>query len=275
MPSASSEKDGSIRELDLPDGSIPEQIAAGPGGTMWFTAHGASAIGRIGPSGHVRTFATPTPASGPFDIAAGPDGNMWFTESAANTIGRITPAGHITEFGLDPGFNVEGIAAGPDGAMWFTRFSNPDLPYPGFIGRITMTGSWTEVPSDGVGDPLGIAAGPDGNLWVTGPANDVVARVTTGFAITAYRVPGGALNVPYLIAAGPDGAMWFTENGSSESPRNVGGNKIGRITMTGRIRQFRVPTESSEPSAIAAGPQGTIWFAEQAGNKLGRIDAAG
>jgi virginiamycin B lyase len=265
------QKDGTISEFALPAGSEPEEIAAGPDGNMWFAAYGANAIGRIKPSGGVRLFAIPTPASGPFGIASGPDGNLWFTESSANTIGRITPRGTITEFHLDPGFTVEGITAGPDGAMWFTRFSNPQFPYPGFIGRITTAGSWTEVPSYGVGDPLGIVTGSDGNLWVTGPSNDVVARVGTDFSITPYRVPGGLLNVPYLIAAGTDGALWFTQNGVSEAPDNVGGNKIGRITTDGRIRQFQVPTPSSEPSGITVGPRGTVWFTEQTGNNLGRI----
>src|SRR5205823_11684927 len=136
---------------------------------------------------------------------------------AANRIGRITPTGAVTEFQLNAGFNTEGITAGPDGALWYTRFSNPQFPYPGFIGRITTSGVVTEVPSDGIGDPLGIATGPDGNLWVAGPGNDVVARVTPGFAITPYWVPGGLFNVPYLIAPDPDGAMWFTANGVSET----------------------------------------------------------
>jgi len=260
-----------VREIALPAGSEPEQIVRGPDGNFWVTLFHANSIARLTPSGDLTEIAIPTQDSGPFDITNGPDGNLWFTESRANTIGRVTPNGAITEFLLDPFFNVEGITAGPDGALWFTRFSNPEFPYPGFIGRITPDGSWREVPSDGVGDPLGIATGPDGNLWVTGPANDVVARVTTSFGITPYKVPGGVLNVPYLITAGPDGAMWFTENGVSEAPGNVGGNKIGRITMAGGIRQFDVPTASSEPSGIAVGPDGRVWFAEQATDRLGQL----
>jgi virginiamycin B lyase len=268
-------RDGTIDEFDLPAGSMPEEITEGSDHNLWFTMYGADAIGRMTPRGHVTSFPTPTEASGPFGITTGPDGNVWFTESATNVIGKVTPKGAFTEYPLDPGFNIEGITAGPDGALWFTRFSNPDFPYPGFIGRITTSGSWTEQPSDGIGDPLGIVAGPDGNLWVTGPGNDTVAKVSTSFEITTYHVPGGALNVPYLITAGSDGALWFTENGVSEGLPNVGGNKIGRITTDGHIRQWKVPTGSSEPSAIAPGPHRTIWFAEQAGDNLGRLTADG
>ncbi|MFY9550232.1 MAG: hypothetical protein WAU32_03710, partial [Thermoanaerobaculia bacterium] len=41
------------------------------------------------------------------------------------------------------------------------------------------------------------------------------------------------------------------------------------------ITEFPVPTASSSPSGIAAGPDGNLWFTEKAGNKIGRITTAG
>ncbi len=46
---------------------------------------------------------------------------------------------------------------------------------------------------------------------------------------------------------GQDGALWFTENS---------GNKIERITTAGVITEFPVPTSSSGPRGIVAGPDG-------------------
>jgi virginiamycin B lyase len=268
-------RDGSVHEFALPAGSTPQQIVEGPDGNLWFTMFGANAVGRMTPTGHLRTFTVPKVDSGPFGIAVGPDGNLWITEAAANIIGRVTPTGAFTQFQLNLGFDPESITAGPDGAMWFTRFSNPEKEPPGFIGRITTSGSVTQARSDGVQNPLGIVTGPDGNLWVTGTTNDVVAKVSTNFEITTFPVPGGALNVPYMITVGPDRALWFTENGLSEGFDSVAGNKIGRITTDGTIHQLTVPTPSSHPSAIAPGPNGTLWFAEQAGGKLGHLSATG
>ncbi len=41
------------------------------------------------------------------------------------------------------------------------------------------------------------------------------------------------------------------------------------------ITEFPIPTADSSPSGITAGPDGNLWFTEQAGNKIGRISTAG
>ena len=64
------------------------------------------------------------------------------------------------------------------------------------------------------------------------------------------------------IAAGADGNVWFTEGV---------GNKIGRITPTGTITEFTIPTASSGPLGIAAGADGNVWFTENSGNKVGLV----
>ena len=68
------------------------------------------------------------------------------------------------------------------------------------------------------------------------------------------------------ITAGRDGNVWFTEES---------GNKIGRITRTGTVTEFAVPTSGSAPESITAGPDGNLWFTELSGNKIGRITPAG
>src|SRR5207248_1402534 len=49
------------------------------------------------------------------------------------------------------------------------------------------------------------------------------------------------------------------------------GNHVGRITPAGVIKEFPVPTASSQPLGITAGPDGNIWFTEAAGSKVGRL----
>ena len=77
-------------------GSLPEGIAAGPDGNLWFAETNGNQIGRITTSGPITEFPIPTADSRPDGITAGPDGNLWFTEeNPANKIGRITTAGVI------------------------------------------------------------------------------------------------------------------------------------------------------------------------------------
>jgi virginiamycin B lyase len=72
--------------------------------------------------------------------------------------------------------------------------------------------------------------------------------------------------VPEAIVAGADGALWFAERAA---------NKIGRITTSGVISEFPIPTPESQPIFITAGPDGALWFGESAANKIGRITTSG
>jgi virginiamycin B lyase len=51
--------------------------------------------------------------------------------------------------------------------------------------------------------------------------------------------------------------------------------KIGRITPAGVITEFAIPTPFSGPRALAAGPDGNIWFSEFHASKIGRITMGG
>ena len=75
-----------------------------------------------------------------------------------------------------------------------------------------------------------------------------------------------------MIALGPDLALWFTE-------QNVG--QIGRITTSGVVTEYKLPSGIWGPTGITAGPDGAMWFtAANPGSGeptgvIGRIDTAG
>ena len=87
----------------------------------------------------------------------------------------------------------------------------------------------------------------------------------TAFAATT-EFPVPTFVGPESITTGPDGNLWFTEGR---------GNKIGRISPTGVISQFRIDAATSSPHGITAGPDGNLWFTERTGNAVGRITPAG
>jgi virginiamycin B lyase len=80
--------------------------------------------------------------------------------------------------------------------------------------------------------------------------------------ITEYPLP--AASSPRAITKGPDGNLWFTEV-----------NKIGKITTSGVITEYAIPTANSGLAGITAGPDGNIWFTEPSGNKIGKISPDG
>jgi streptogramin lyase len=253
----------------ITSGSIPEGIAAGPDGNLWFTEFGGNRIGRITPAGVVTEFSAGiTSGSSPAGIAAGPDGNLWFTEFSGNRIGRITPAGVVTEFstGITSNSGPIGIAAGPDGNLWFTELDGNR------IGQITPNGTVTEfyIGITSFSRPDGIAAGPDGNLWFTEESVDQIGQITPLGVVTEFHtgITGGGTGpnfAPVRIVAGPDGNLWFTE---------VFGNVIGRVSTAGVITGFPLPVNSN-PLGITAGSDGNLWFTENDRSRIGQITRAG
>src|SRR5581483_5817378 len=133
-------------------------------------------------------------------------------------------------------------------ALWFVQG--------GSVVRVTTQGVFTHysVAGGGYTELLGIVTGPDGNLWVTQTVvgsrfSNQVIRVTPTGKHKAFTVGNG----PSWICVGPDGALWFTERAS---------NAIGRITTSGKYKEY--PTNYSEggPSGIAVGSDGALWFSD-------------
>jgi len=240
--------------------TLPDGIANGPDGALWYSDADHRAIVRLDMSGASTHYVLPSALSQrgqlprPAAIVAGPDGALWFTVPPYPFIGRITTAG-VMSFYTSPNMSAASkITSGPDGAVWFTMS--------GSIGRIT-TGGAISVYGDagGVGD---ITTGPDGALWFT-DATTGVGRITTDGVISHFDT--GSL-APQYIAAGSDGALWFT---SSSTPTNV----IGRVTTDGLVSSYSVPN-AIRPSNITLGPDGAMWFSDQ-GNpgSIDRITTSG
>jgi streptogramin lyase len=115
--------------------------------------------------------------------------------------------------------------------------------------------------------PTDITTGSDGNLWFTEVTADAqsgtIGRITPDGVISEFPLPTSH-TYPLSITSGSDGNLWFTE-GSSITPGPDGllsfnaPGKIGRITPTGEISEFPLPSNRF-PSHITAGSDGNLWF---------------
>ena len=189
-------------------------------------------------------------------IVPGPDGGLWFTESTA--IGRIDSDGVVTEFPLGETHAPVGLTTGPDGNLWFTEPPNDT------IGRMTADGNLTRFTVPPGTAPAQITSGPDGALWFT--AADAIGHMSSAGVFLGTFPLTGTLGGLGGIVAGPDGNLWFTE---------VYANRIGRITTSGVVTEFPVPTEDADPYGIVAGPDGNLWFNEFVRGRIGRITPSG
>ncbi len=227
-----------ITEFPLPNaGHRPVAIAAAPSGSLWFSEHGASALG----SGTLAGAITETGglSGATYGIAAAPSGDIWATENPAGEIAQLTAGGTLHEYsaGIPHNGQPQQITPGPGGqTMWFTQWT------PSKIASIDPTGQITEygVPNQ----PWGITTGPDGNLWFTeyGDPGAIGRLNPATHGVTEFR-PGLTSNSrPTAITAGPDGNLWFTETANP--------GRIGRITPTGTITEYTTGlTPNSDPDA--------------------------
>lgn len=297
---AAGRRDGFFRDFDVPlHSSRPALITNGPDGNLWFTASDASAIGRVTLNSDISLFPTTNPTSLLAGITGGPDGNVWFTEYVASgemvsaNIGRIRPGGTISEFPVDyPAFI---LTRGPDNALWYTSRG---------VGRISTNGMSHEFDV-GNSSPFGITAGPDGALWYTRRSPAGVSVITTAGAWTDFAdMPDGEAN-PVLITRGPDDNLWFTTDTGGIWRLNLAGtmvkivgldetdkalditadlehgdlwftmpnaNSVGRVSSLGYL-SLNVPFSGAR--GFARGPNGTVWYADADGDRIGRISANG
>ncbi len=261
-------------------------ILSTPQGDLWFTDPAANEIGEIRPNATVSWFKAPIATDERDALSQGPGGGIWFTETTARKVGHITSTGALAEFavplppahppstgplGFGPPLESSAlpgpgsIIAGPDGNIWFTN-GGSDVGvsgvYGGQIDRITQTGTVSEyqIPSPN-SQPNDLVAGPDGNLWFTESTlyGGVIGRITPGGTITTFMLPEVQEQVSetFGIAAGPDDALWFTDQLRGPEPWT---SRIGRITPTGDIRYFALPTPEVQADDITLGANGDMWF---------------
>src|SRR5262249_30094152 len=91
-----------------------------------------------------------------------------------------------------------------------------------------------------------------------------VGVITPGGGITEYSLSSNSR--PEDIVAGPDGNLWVTE---------AVGNRIARVSTSGAITEFALPSSFSVPWSIALGADGNLWFTESGAGRIGRITTMG
>jgi streptogramin lyase len=107
---------------------------------------------------------------------------------------------------------------------------------------------------------LTLSATPGGSITLTANANGPATGTVTLFPFTVSGPD------PTGIAPGPDGNVWFTE---------FYGDKIGRITPSGTIREFSVSNPFATPVGIALGADGNLWFTDPVSASVLRVTPTG
>ena len=274
LPAAAAPAALRVVEYQIPSPGVPEQIAAGSDGALWFSERYTTDVGRVTVGGRFKMYSFNQNNHHSTDITAGPDGALWFTFPNSVTpydtgkIGRITTTGATTFFQIPWVSDAESITAGPDGNLWFADH------VAAAIGRLTTTGVFTKFPIPGPQGtyPWQITAGPDGALWFTDFNGHRIGRLTTDGQVSFFSTSSNE-GYPDAIASGPDGNVWFTLDDEAT---------IGRITPAGAITFY--PVNHPEGDYVILGGIASVSSSNLAftysdivtgESKIGRITPAG
>jgi virginiamycin B lyase len=170
-----------------------------------------------------------------------------------STLGRSVSAQITTT----PTLGAPGqLTAGRDGVLYWVEQLDSKIGFrsaDGTVGELTIPTASSH--------PFAIAAGLDGDIWFT--ESSKIGRYNPRALVTPFtEYPASAVG----ICAGPDGNMWFTD---------TSGNHVSKITSTGTITPYSIPTTSAVATHIVLGADGALWFTERDGNKVGRVTVSG
>ena len=199
-------------------------------------------------------------------------GIFWISGQLHDALVRFdSTTGVRTTYQLDSGAKPRGITLNAAGQMFvslerlshvgeFDRTTGLILPSSIVDVSLIVTGA----PGPMTSSPHDITMGADGvTIWFTGKATSTIGKINPDRSVNHYQLPTlGAL--PIYLNLGPDGNIWGTE---------LQGNKILRITSTGVVTEFTIPTYNSRPISIFPDPLGRpyMWFTEEAGHTIGKI----
>jgi virginiamycin B lyase len=232
------------------------QITAGIDNALWVASTGPGAIMKFTTAGVATLYPTPTSNSRPESIAQ--DGKvMNFTEWQTGCAGTITKAGAITEYNTGLSATMSTAMAPGKKLAYFATDTNG-------IWTITSGGKLAQytLPDD-ANQFTGMGAGPKGEAYFIeqGPS---IGEISPKGKYTECNVGLGNL-YSFGIAGGSDGRVWFADNGN---------NSIGATNLSTCKTQDYTSGFTGDPIAIAAAPDGNLYFGETTPT-VGRITTAG
>ena len=187
-------------------------------------------------------------------------------------IAKLNDQGQIIEYYKMPdGSGPHGLLFDKHGQLWVS------LEFFGLVAQLDERGKIVKeidvnLSAKGAKMPInvaphGIGLDADGEtIWFTGKRTSTVGKINPDGSVEHFQLNNLAA-LPIFLSAGANGTVWGTELLSS-AILNVSGN--------GTVKEFKIPTANSRPIAVIPDPLAPyMWFTEEAGVKVGKIDMNG
>ena len=258
-------------------------------GNVWLTQYAGK--GSVNPGGAIvgggtgrlvafnvanRTFTSidlPDNGSFPMRVAVDGENRIWFTEFLGGKIGEYDQVSkRLQEYPL-PNNNSgpADLTFDRNGSLWFTE------AYSQKVGRLNVLTHIisefnlnAQVPPNVVGSPVGLAVDYEGSVWVADHGGSWIVKFNPVTSMTVHyptRIPPSdvyPLSIPNGVLVDKEDRVWFSEHG---------GNSIGYLSKDRRTMiEYTIPSGPISTSLwIALAPNGDVWFAEWAYNKIGVV----
>jgi streptogramin lyase len=134
-----------------------------------------------------------------------------------------------------------------------------------FVRRNHAHSHLFSIPSTNA-KPEGITIDSHGHFWFTEFNLPQLGRVSPTGGMTQYTIPGltsASESIDDII--GPDKRVWFTTDFNGIGARDASGNTV----------LYNIANNSEQPTKLANGPDGNLWFTEYAGANIGKITPSG
>lgn len=262
----------------------PWGLAVDATGTIYVADTGNRTIRKITPDGNVTTIAGAPGRSGsvdgpglearfmaPISVAVSPAGDIYVADLAGDTIRKIAPDGLVSTFA-----GLSGVAGNEDGRGYNAHFRNPlsiavDSHGTLYVAdqsnwrvrKISPLADVTTLPQR-FSDPHGVAVDSAGNVYVADTGTNALWKITPSGKASRF---GGILFNPQSVAVDSSGMVYATD--SAGIHRISAG---GAAMLLPPLRLGSAPdSPNAYPAAIAAGPKGTIYIADNVNNVICRL----
>ena len=252
----------SVTEYDLP--AYPHDVAPDPVdmNTVWWTAQGAGALGRLNPTNGENKLIPLGAGSHPHGVIIGPDGAAWVTDSGLNAIARVDPATEAVKLFLlpteTPNINMNTAAFDGQGILWFTGQNG----YYGSVEPATEVVTVWEAPR-GRG-PYGIDATPAGRIFYASLAGNHIAEIDTATGAATPIDPPTPGQGARRVWSDAQGVIWVSEYHAGQ---------VGRYDpASGEWREWRLPGERPLAYAVFVDELDKVWLSDFAANTMVMFD---
>lgn len=251
-----------VRFYAVPDGAHPHDVAPAPDGSVWYTAQGQGALGRLDPdTGDVKQIPLGED-SAPHGVIVGPDGAAWVTDSGQNAIVRVDPAtDKVDVFPLpeDSGFaNLNTASFDQRDRIWFTGQAGVYGCYDPASGEMKV---WDAPRGRG---PYGIATTPGGDVYYASLAGSHIAKVDLDTGEATVIEPPTAEQGARRVWSDSRGRIWVSEWNT------------GQVSVYDPADQswqaWKLPGDRPRAYSVYVDDKDAVWLTDFGANAIVRFD---